>query len=268
VLLFAISCGILLVEPKESGRMGMQRLLIADPTGIFSTAIKKQLKNEFLIESSVDGDRTLKLLRNFDPDILLIDLQLPGVDGFTVLRTLRGCGMTTSVIARTSLTDAHILSELESLQVSMALLTTSRLSSVLNSIRSLSRHLRDTGDVEWDAENETDRILLDLGFRVVTARYYTMRAAVLYMYNNPGCYLTKCLYPDIAKQFDGTKLSVEKTIRDCIKYAWENGDPQIWNMYFPQNEMPSNEVFLGRISAALLQKERHKKPYEPCELLA
>ncbi len=243
----------------------MQRLLIADPTVISSSAIKKQLKDEFNIASCETGDQVLRLLRDFDPDILLIDLQLPGVDGLTVLRTLRGCGLTTKVIALTSLSDEYILRELELLQVSVALMNTSRLGAVLNSIRSLSQPSEHR---QWNAENETDRILLDLGFRVGTARYYVMHAAVLYMYHNPGCYLTKCLYPDIAKQFDGTKLGVEKTIRDCIKYAWYNGDRRIWNMYFAVDEAPSNEVFLGRISNALLQRNRLKKPYEPCELLA
>lgn len=246
----------------------MQRLLIADPTGIFSSAIKKQLKDEFIIRSCVDGEQTLKLLRDFDPDILLIDLQLPGVDGLTVLRTLRGCGMSAKVIALTSLTDVHILRELELLQVSMVLVKTSRLGAVLNSIRSLSSYLQQPEHPEWNVENELDRILIDLGFRVGTARYNLVHAAVLYMYHDPGCYLTKCLYPDLAKKFGGTKDRVEKAIRDSIKSAWQNGDRQIWNMYFAVEEAPSNEVFLGRISNALLQKNRLKKPFEPCELLA
>lgn len=248
--------------------MMMQRLLIADPTGVFGTAIKKQLNHEYIIETCKTGEKTLKLLQKFDPDILVIDLQLPGVDGLTVLRTLRGCGMTVKVIALTSLTDAHIMRELELLQVSMALMNTCRLGALINNIRSLSRYLQHPKDDEWNVQNDADRILLDLGFRMGTGHYRIVHAAVLYMYENPGCYLTKCLYPDIAKRFGGTKDRVEKAIRDSIKNAWENGDRQIWNMYFPENDALTNEVFLGRISNALLQKSRLKKPYEPCELLA
>lgn len=246
----------------------MQRLLIADPSGVFSTAIKKQLNNEFLIESCVDGEQTLRLLSDFDPDILLIDLQLPGIDGLTVLRTLRGCAMTAKVVALTSLTDAYILRELELLHISAVLIKTCRLGAVLNSIRGVGQYLLQPENNEWNVENEADRILLDLGFRVGTARYYIVHAAVLYIYHNPGCYMTKCLYPDIAKEFGGTKGQVEKAIRDSIAYAWENGDRQIWNVYFPGEGIPSNEVFLGRISNVLLQKSRIKKPYEPCELFA
>ncbi len=248
--------------------MMMQRLLLADPSGVLSTAIRKQLKNEFIIEFCNDGEQALKLLKKFDPDILVVNLQLPVVDGLTVLRTLRGCGMDTKVIALTSLTDEYIVRELERLQVSMVLMNTSRLTSVISHIRSVSLQLEQSREIHWNPENEVDRILLDLSFRVGTGTCCVSRAAVLYMYHNPSCYLTKCLYPDLAKEFGGTKTQIEKAIRDSINYAWEHGDRQIWSMYFSNNEKPSNEVFLGRISHALRQKSRLKRPYTPCQLKA
>lgn len=256
-------------QKQEKGRrMMMQRLLLADPSGVLSTAIRKQLKNEFIIESCADGEQALKLLRKIDPDIFLVNLQLPLVDGLAVLRTLRGCGMDTKVIALTSLTNEYIMRELERLQVSMVLMNTSRLTSVISHIRSVSLQLEQSLQTQWDAESEADRILLDLSFRVGTGTCCVTHAAVLYMYHNLGCYLTKCLYPDLAKEFGGTKTQIEKAIRDSINYAWEHGDRQIWNMYFPQNEKPSNEVFLGRIAYALQQRSRLKRPYIPCQLKA
>ncbi len=268
MLIFATSCGILSKETRKGRRMMMYRLLLADPTGALSSAIRGQLKNEFIIESCCDGEQALTLLRKFDPDIFVVDLQLPVVDGVTVLRALRGCGMDTKVIALTPLTDEYIIRELELLQVSMVLMNTSRLSSVIQHIRCLTLQLEQSRESEWSAEHESGRILLDLNFRVGTGNCCVTHAAVLYMYHNPGCYLTKCLYPDLAKEFGGTKTQIEKAIRDSINHAWEHGDRQIWSMYFPQNEKPSNEVFLGRIAYALQQKSRLKKPYTPCQLKA
>lgn len=246
----------------------MHRLLIADPSGVLSTAIRKQLKNEFIIEFCADGEQALALLQKFDPDIFVVDLQLPVVDGLAVLRAMRGCGMDSRVIALTPLTDEYIIRELECLQVSMLLMSTSRLTSVIQHIRSLSQHLHQHMEAAWNAENEADRILTDLGFHLGTGTCCVTHAAVMYMYHNPGSYLTKCLYPDLAKHFGSTKTQIEKAIRDSISYAWEKGDRQIWKMYFPQGEKPSNEVFLGRISNVLLQKSRLKRPYEPEQMKA
>jgi len=246
----------------------MQRLLLADPSGVLSSAIRKQLKKEFIIESCSDGAQALTLLQKFDPDILVVNLHLPIVDGITVLRTLRGCGMDTKVIALTALTDEYIIRELELLQVSMVLMNTCRLTSVINHIRCLNQQIGQSREKVWNAENELDRILLDLSFRVGTGTCCVAHAAVMYMYHNSGCYLTKCLYPDLAKQFGSTKTQIEKAIRDSINYAWEHGDRQIWSMYFPQNEKPSNEVFLGRIAYALQKKVRLKRPYTQDQLMA
>jgi len=158
--------------------------------------------------------------------------------------------------------------ELELLQVSMVLMNTCRLTSVINHIRCLNQQIGQSGEKVWNAENELDRILLDLSFRVGTGTCCVAHAAVMYMYHNSGCYLTKCLYPDLAKQFGSTKTQIEKAIRDSINYAWEHGDRQIWSMYFPQNEKPSNEVFLGRIAYALQKKVRLKRPYTQDQLMA
>ena len=246
----------------------MQRLLLADPSGALSLAVRKQLKNEFLIESCSDGEQALMLLQKFDPDIFVVNLQLPMIDGLAVLRTLRGCGMDTKVIALTSLTQEYIIRELELLQVSMVLINPCRLTSVVNHIRCISDQLNQPREVVWNAENEADRILLDLSFRVGTGTCCVTHAAVMYMFHNPGCYMTKCLYPDLAKEFGGSKTQTEKAIRDSINYAWEHGDRQIWKMYFPNDEKPSNEVFLGRIAYALQQKSRMKRPYTSCQLKA
>ena len=43
----------------------------------------------FAVETAVDGEAALKLLETFRPDIILLDVLLPGVDGITLCRRLR-----------------------------------------------------------------------------------------------------------------------------------------------------------------------------------
>lgn len=247
--------------------MVIKRLLIADATGTLGKYIAKQLNNEFTLKICDDGDRALELIRKFDPDILLIDLQLPNTDGLSVLRAVRAAGFDTKVVAITGLSDAYICAELTRLQVANVYLKPCLLGAVISCIREIAK----TEDIPTEdrcVENETDRILLNLNFQMGRGRYQMVHAAVLYLYDNPYCSMTKCLYPALAKQFNGTTKQVEKAIRDAIKSAWENGSRQMWYLYFSpgakeeQNSCPSNEVFLARIANILIQKRRLKKPME------
>lgn len=253
--------------------MVMKRLLIADATGMFSKPIAKQLNSEFVVKTCDNGDRALELIRKFDPDVLLIDLQLPNTDGLSVLRALRTAGLDTKVIATTVLADTYICAELTRLQVSNIYLKPCSLGSVIACIREVANEVGTRTEIRCE-ENELDRILLDLGFQMGRGRYLMTHAAVLYLYDHPNCFMTKSLYPALAKQFNGTGMQVEKAIRDAIKNAWENGNRQIWHLYFQLGatgkcgSCPSNEVFLARIANALVQKRRLKKPLEYAKELA
>ncbi len=258
--------------------MDMPRLLISDVDGTYASAIRTQLKKDYLIESCDNGDRALTLFREFDPDIFILDLRLPKVDGLTVLRTLRTAGYTAKVIVITPFVSEYINRELTVLGASAVLVLPASLGSLVNTIRDLTL---ENQKGEWIVDNAVERILLDLGFNMGRACYSIVRSALLYVYHNPNCFMTKCLYPDLAKVFGGTKEKIEKAIRDSIEDGWNNGDREVWYLYFqnltrvPQNtegrrkrECPTNENFLNRLANALHQRERMRKPYVGEERIA
>ena len=235
----------------------MHKLLIADGTGNFVKPIMHQLKSEYSILACTDDQQVLSQIMQFDPDILLLDLQLSGTDGVAVLRAMRSAGMQTRVIAITPLSSQHILNELSLLDVSCVHLTTSRPNAVVNSIHQISERI-DRGEETsvWDPAIEADKMLLDLGFCMGRGRYTVIHAAVLYVYRNPECFMTKCLYPDLASMFHTSITQIEKAIRDAIKYAWLQGSSTLWKLYLHQNfgvtnKSPSNEVFLAYAAHAL-----------------
>src|SRR3712207_7639403 len=71
---------------------------------------------------SGDGDTALEMVERLDPDVLLLDLSMPGPDGVTVIRTLRERGRTTPVLVLTSFGEPDLVrseehtSELQSRQ--------------------------------------------------------------------------------------------------------------------------------------------------------
>lgn len=64
----------------------MKRLLIAEPSEIFTLAFMKELHAHFEISICSRGDTALALLESVRPDALVINLTLPGIDGLTVLQ--------------------------------------------------------------------------------------------------------------------------------------------------------------------------------------
>src|SRR5229473_3899136 len=68
----------------------MARILIVDDEPSIVMAVRDELLFEgFKVESAVDGPEAIKRARELRPDVLLLDLMLPGLNGFEVCRQLR-----------------------------------------------------------------------------------------------------------------------------------------------------------------------------------
>jgi two-component system copper resistance phosphate regulon response regulator CusR len=87
----------------------MSRILVAEDEARIASFIEKGLQaNGFATSLAEDGHEALRLARTGDYDLLVLDLGLPGIDGFDVLRELRGEGRRLPVViltARDSVSD-------------------------------------------------------------------------------------------------------------------------------------------------------------------
>lgn len=68
----------------------MQRVLVIDDDTTLIAALKRGLAYEgFTVDTAVSGPLGLTIARDHDPDLVILDVMLPGIDGFEVLRRLR-----------------------------------------------------------------------------------------------------------------------------------------------------------------------------------
>ena len=67
-----------------------RRVLIVEDNATIADGIRMNLALEgYLVEVALTGERGLTQARRWDPHLMILDLMLPGLDGYTVLRTLR-----------------------------------------------------------------------------------------------------------------------------------------------------------------------------------
>lgn len=95
------------------------RILLADDHPMIRTAIEALLRGtSFEIAGmAATGEETLQKVASEKPDILLLDLQMPGGTGMEVLRRLRSNGSKTRVVLLTAAIDDASLIEAKSLRV-------------------------------------------------------------------------------------------------------------------------------------------------------
>lgn len=77
----------------------MQRILIVEDNPDLAFGLRNNLEIEgYEIETAEDGLIGLSRVRTWKPDLVILDLMMPGLDGYRVLRTLRDEGNNTPVL--------------------------------------------------------------------------------------------------------------------------------------------------------------------------
>ena len=67
-----------------------QKILIVDDDGNIAELIQLYLTKEcYDTTIATDGEAALTILRHYQPDLVLLDIMLPGIDGYEVLREIR-----------------------------------------------------------------------------------------------------------------------------------------------------------------------------------
>lgn len=89
-------------------------LVIADDHPLILNALENLFRLEKdikVVARCIDGDEALKAVRRHQPDILVLDIQMPGKDGLAVLREIRKEQLPTRVVVLTATLDEEGLTE-------------------------------------------------------------------------------------------------------------------------------------------------------------
>ena len=244
--------------------MDTRKILIADGTDEFREALTEALQGSYYVRSCKDGQEALSLLRSFSPDILVLDLFLPGLDGISLLHSAAAAGIFPMVLATGRFISDYMTDALGQLGVEYIMLKPCNLRGTIDRIQDLSRRIRQPVISQPDPRSQITSLLVLLGVPAKFDGYAYLREAVLMIARKRGMAITKELYPAVASLcrtgVDGK--NVERSIRNAIEKAWANRDDRIWQMYFAPGRdgtipKPSNSQFIHALADSLqLQQER------------
>jgi len=231
------------------------RLLIADTSEAIRESLREILSSSFDLRICQDGRTALELLHRFQPDVLVLDLMLPGIDGLSLLQTAVDAGICPAVLATTRQQNDYILDTAYRLGVSYIMIRPCEIGALVDRIRDLSQR-SSRRFVSLDLPSQVKCILVRLGFPTKPKSYALLRDAILWMADHPDAFLSKELYPAVGKLHGISDTSAEKDIRTLIHSIWETRDDRIWQLYFPPNKdgnipRPSIGTFITRIVESL-----------------
>ena len=237
--------------------METMTLLIADSSPEFRNTLTAALQSTFRIHSCATGKEALEVLLREKPDLVVMDLMLPELDGLTLLQTLRESGIQTTVLATTRLVNEYVITATAKLGVDYIMYKPCDIRAIVGRIRDISAQKPKAKVAAPDDRTYVSNILVSLGINTKLRGYNYLREAVLIMRANPMQSITKELYPKVAREFLCTPTQVERSIRNAVQKAWENRDEDLWLQYFRENDgkslsRPSNATFISRLADRLL----------------
>lgn len=87
-------------------------LLVEDDVMIRELYRTTLINSQYIVDVAVNSDEVFRKLQNFKPDVILLDIMLPGLSGLDILKELRtnpahGC-QKTSIIVLTNLAERSV----------------------------------------------------------------------------------------------------------------------------------------------------------------
>lgn len=227
----------------------MKTVLLALYDDVLSERISQQLREQFLVFIAGNGPDALTMLTEVKPDVLILDLMLPEMDGITVLQEAGMRGIYCSTIAITPYVSDYVLNTVEYLRVQCLLRTPCSAQLLCNKVLDLCEMENRSIGVDG-----LDFTLRSLGFHLQTKGGKCLAESIRQYRRNPNQTIFGDLYPSVAAVFGATPSQVERAMRFAIERAWAQRNEQIWSIYFPTDGngkivKPTNSAFISTIAS-------------------
>lgn len=234
--------------------MAMQNLLIADSSEEFALSLSAALQPSFKVYCCKNGREALEQLQLNVPDVIVIDLMLPEIDGISLLHAIRQWDIHPAILATTRIISDYVVENVQKLGIGYLMVKPCDIPSTADRVMDLCR--RDPISQPSNPRVRVVAILSSLGISSKLKGFSYLQEAIILMSERPGMSITKELYPSTGAVFDTNGSLVERSIRTAIQKAWENRDNVVWKRYFLADAdgnvpHPTNAQFISRIAETI-----------------
>ena len=248
-----------------------------------SKQLSMEARGMKVILSTGDGNKVLKVINDGKADIVVMDMVLSGVDGIGILEESRNiCEKKPIIIIQTALRMENLVEQAIKFGADYYMMKPVSNQMLINRVIQLvsKRYTRESegslgnifrknareyeparainnvcsGNLEIDVTN----LLLEIGIPAHIKGYQYIREGIMLSFyvKNMLHYITKCLYPTIAKKYKTTSSSVERTIRHAIEVAFRRGNRQVLEEIFSnticsKKTKPTNSEFIALLTDKL-----------------
>lgn len=248
-----------------------------------SKQLSMEARGMKVILSTGDGNKVLKVINDGKADIVVMDMVLSGVDGIGILEESRNiCEKKPIIIIQTALRMENLVEPAIKFGADYYMMKPVSNQMLINRVMQLvsKRYTRESegslgnifrknareyeparainnvcsGNLELDVTN----LLLEIGIPAHIKGYQYIREGIMLSFYDKNMlhYITKCLYPTIAKKYKTTSSSVERTIRHAIEVAFRRGNRQVLEEIFSnticsKKTKPTNSEFIALLTDKL-----------------
>jgi two-component system response regulator (stage 0 sporulation protein A) len=267
-------------------------VLLADDNREFTNLLSEYIseQNDMVVTGvAYNGEEVLRQLEETrdTPDVLILDIIMPHLDGLGVLERLREMNLSPmpKIIMWTAFGQENITQKAVQLGASYYILKPFDMEILANRIRQLvgnstvissssssySSSVMKSNVVPIAKGKNLDAnitsIIHEIGVPAHIKGYQYLREAITMVYNNIEILgaITKTLYPAIAEKFKTTPSRVERAIRHAIEVAWTRGNIDSISHLFGytiniSKSKPTNSEFIAMVADKL--RIEHKVSWE------
>ena len=246
---------------EVNGSVEVLKLLIADACEEYRLALAEQIRGEYRVRICQEGKETLQMMLRFKPDLVVLDMMLPGLDGISILQAASDAGIHPVVLATTKFTSDYLAESAHRLGIGYLMVKPCDVKATALRLRDLKEHVILPETVQSEPRTAVSNVLLALGFSTKLRGYGYLREAILETMRCPGQMVTKELYPKVGKCYGATGTQVERSVRSAIGKAWEKREESLWRQYFQSSsdgtlERPTNSVLISVIAERMNLEQR------------
>lgn len=258
------------------------RILIVDGDIAEAEILEERLKEDFEVTGAVfDGVKAIEEITTQTPDVVLVDIMLPQIDGIGVIEKCReqiAYDQLPVFIVLTSIGTEKLIECINHMDVDYCMMRPFKKEVLIHrikqvaKIKGLDQKIRQRGkeqrlerrkqktvlDYEFNMKQDVTKIIRDLGIPAHIKGYQYIREGIIMAIEdiNMMNYITKLLYPTIAKKYKTTSSSVERAIRHAIEVAWNRGKVELLEEMFGYTisagkGKPTNSEFIALIADKL-----------------